>query len=126
MMRAGREDWAAEMLSDLQAYAGQALPAARSVWAEVTLPAARGLVAHAKGDWATAVTELESVRDRFDWLGGSHAQRDLFEQIYLDSLIRVEEDSKALKLLSLRAISRRNISAIQQQINQIQQKLAIR
>ena len=124
MTQAGREDWATEMLADLQAYAAQALPAARSVWADVVLPAAFGVVAQAKEDWATAVTELESVRDRFYLLGGSHAQRDLFEQIYLNSLIQTEENSKALNLLSLRATSRRNTPEIQRQVNQIQREIS--
>lgn len=121
MAKAGRDDWVAEMLDDLQAYAEAFSPVARTVWEFVVQPAARGLVAHARKDWAIAVLELESVRHRFYQLGGSHAQRDLFEQIYLDALIHAREHLKALTILSSRATSRRNIPAIQREINRIHQ-----
>jgi hypothetical protein len=61
---------------------------ARRVWQEVGLPASRGLLAHAQGDHETAVRELGSVLPRLPEIGGSHAQRGLFEQIHLDALIR--------------------------------------
>ena len=62
--------------------------AAADVWQHVCVPAGRGLLAHARGDYATAVEMLGSALPRLMEIGGSHAQRDLFEQIYLDALIR--------------------------------------
>jgi hypothetical protein len=44
-------------------------------------------------------------------IGGSHAQRDLFEQIYLDALIRAEWNDKALALLRQRDRLRSGIAA---------------
>lgn len=122
MAKAGRDDWVTEMLADLQAYAEAFLPVSPAVWEFVVQSAARGLVAYARGDWATAVAQLESVRDRIYQVGGSHAQRDLFEQIYLDALIHSREHRKALTILSSRATSRRNIPAIQREIDRIHQR----
>ena len=45
-------------------------------------------MAHAHGDWATAVEKLGVALPRLVEIGGSHAQRDLFHQIWLDALQR--------------------------------------
>ena len=57
-------------------------------WQQVAVPAARGLLAHARGDMATTVRELGQALPRLAAIGGSHAQRDLFAQIHLDALMR--------------------------------------
>ena len=61
--------------------------AAADVWQHVCLPAGRGLLAYARGDHTTAVEMLGLALPRLMEIGGSHAQRDLFEQIHLDALI---------------------------------------
>ena len=38
-------------------------------------------------------------------VGGSHAQRDLFEQIYLDALIKSRDTEKALKIIESRSMA---------------------
>ena len=58
------------------------------VWKQVAVPAARGLLAHALGDFPRAATLLAQAVPKLAAIGGSHAQRDLFDQIYLDSLMR--------------------------------------
>ncbi len=62
---------------------------ARDVWHGIALPASRGLLAHARGDWSLAVAGLGQALPRLMAIGGSHAQRDLFEQIYRDAQARV-------------------------------------
>ena len=52
------------------------------------MPAAHGLVAHARGDLAGAIEGLGTALPRMIEIGGSHAQRDLFEQLYLAALVR--------------------------------------
>lgn len=74
----------------------------REIWAEVALPAAEGLVAHAAGDFATCIARLGQALPRMAEAGGSHAQRDLFEQIHLDALIRGGRDSAAQQVLEMR------------------------
>lgn len=74
----------------------------RETWREVALPAAEGLVAHARGDFASALRGLRAALPRLVEIGGSHAQRDLFEQLILDALIRAGRLSEAQQALELR------------------------
>ncbi len=89
------------LLHNIQTHALQAQ--ASPVWQQVALPAALGLLAHAQGDHATAARELGSALPRMLEIGGSHAQRDLFEQIHLDALIRSRQWVGAQHLAQQRA-----------------------
>jgi hypothetical protein len=60
------------------------------VWRDVAVPAARGLLAHARGDAALAARELGRALPRMAEIGGSHAQRDLFTRIHRDALERAQ------------------------------------
>jgi hypothetical protein len=88
LARAGRPE-ADAMLASVRAYAATAPEFVRAAWREVAVPACDGLVAYARGDFGTAATRLLSVTPRMAEIGGSHAQRDLFEQLADDALIRV-------------------------------------
>lgn len=88
LARLGQTELAREMLQSIRTYAETAKPYVRYTWAEVTLPTAAGMLAHAEGDWSTAVADLRAALPQLHKIGGSHAQRDLFEQVYLDALIR--------------------------------------
>lgn len=68
-------------------------------WRQVALPASRGLLAHAAGDYAAAVEQLGHALPRLLETGGSHAQRDLFSQIHLDAMIRSSRLSGAQNIL---------------------------
>ena len=57
------------------------------------VPAARGLIAHARGDFASTIDGLGTALPRLLEIGGSHAQRDLFEQVYLDALVRAGSEA---------------------------------
>ncbi|MBS0339256.1 MAG: tetratricopeptide repeat protein [Proteobacteria bacterium] len=93
LARAGRPQ-ADELQRNIEAHAPVAPPSVRAAWERVCVPAARGLVAHARGDWSGAVEGLGTALPRLVEIGGSHAQRDLFEQLYLDALIRSGEPSR--------------------------------
>jgi tetratricopeptide (TPR) repeat protein len=56
--------------------------------AEIGVPVAAGLVAFAAGRMEEAVQLLEPLRDKIQPIGGSHAQRDVFQQVYLEALVR--------------------------------------
>ncbi|KAF1019983.1 MAG: hypothetical protein GAK30_02778 [Paracidovorax wautersii] len=60
----------------------------QAVWRDIALPACRGLLAHAQGHWNEAVVHLGLALPRLQEIGGSHAQRELFEQIHRDALQR--------------------------------------
>jgi hypothetical protein len=74
----------------------------RAAWRDAALPAAEGLVAHARGDFEAAVQGLRTALPRMIEVGGSHAQRDFFEQIALDATIRAGRLSEAQQALELR------------------------
>ncbi|MBS0373161.1 MAG: tetratricopeptide repeat protein [Proteobacteria bacterium] len=101
LARAGRPE-AGELLAAIEARAGEAPTAVRAAWAEVALPAAHGLLAHAAGDAHAARRWLGPLLPRLLEIGGSHAQRDLFQQIYLDALLRSGGRIAAQQLLEER------------------------
>jgi len=76
------------LLHNIEAYAPRAPKSTRAAWERVCVPAARGLRAHARGDHEGAIEGLGLALPRLIEIGGSHAQRDLFEQVYLDALVR--------------------------------------
>ncbi|MEL6451898.1 MAG: tetratricopeptide repeat protein [Pseudomonadota bacterium] len=73
-----------------------------AVWRDVTLWAAHGIAAHAAKDYEDCIRFLGKALPRLAEGGGSHAQRDLFEQIHLDALIRAGRTSQAQQVLEMR------------------------
>lgn len=88
LARAGRDAEADALMHAIAQHAAQAREADAVVWQRICVPAARGMLAHARGDWKTAVEALGHALPRLVEIGGSHAQRDLFAQVHLDALIR--------------------------------------
>ncbi len=85
LARAGRPE--AEALMDaFRRRAREAPGFSRAVWAEIALPAAEGIVAFLAGRPDEAVGYLDRALPRLHRIGGSHAQRDLFDQIRLAAL----------------------------------------
>jgi tetratricopeptide (TPR) repeat protein len=58
------------------------------VAAEVGVALAAALLAFQSGHYGEVVKLMRPVRSRIRIIGGSHAQRDVFEQIYLEALVR--------------------------------------
>lgn len=83
---AGRPE-ADAMFAAIEAFAPRAPAAGREAWVRVTMPAARGLLAHARGDAEGALAGLGEALPRMVEIGGSHAQRDLFKQMHVDALM---------------------------------------
>ena len=102
LARAGRPA-ANTLLRNIEAFAPQAPQATRAAWAEVATPAARGLLAHARGRWAEAAVELGQALPQLTTIGGSHAQRELFEQLQLDALQRAGQMAAVQNQLQPRA-----------------------
>ena len=102
LARAGRPE-AEPMLAAIEAHAPLAPLAQRAAWQQVAVPAARGLLAHARGQWAQAADGLTQALPRLALIGGSHAQRDLFEQLHIDALTRAGQLSAVQNLLQPRA-----------------------
>ena len=72
------------------------------VWRDVALPAAEGLCAYGRKDYDTAWRRLMQALPRMIEAGGSHAQRDLFDQILLDAAIKSRRYVTAQQMLESR------------------------
>jgi hypothetical protein len=104
LKRAGRAE-AATLLTVVREAARSAPAHVREVWQSVALPACEGLAAHADADYETAWRELGAALPRMLEAGGSHAQRDLFEQLWLDAAIKSGRSVAAQQMLELRRLS---------------------
>jgi hypothetical protein len=101
LARAGRPE--AETLLTSVRDAGEMAPAfTREVWREVVLPGCEGLFGYARGNFTLAWHRLAASVPRMAEAGGSHAQRDLFEQILLDAAIKSGRLAAAQRMLELR------------------------
>lgn len=125
--RAGMLSQVTEMLSSMQAYADAANPFIKQTWNEIAVPTARGLAAHAQGQWEKASAYLGLTVHRLQAIGGSHAQRDLFEQVYLDGWLRASQNHEALRLLEKRIASHRYVPSVQREpaVTSNQQRLIL-
>lgn len=78
LARAGDDAAVAELLDGL---AAQAAASSAPAWRELALPAARGVVAHARRRWHEAQRELQPLMARLHLIGGSTAQQGWFRQM---------------------------------------------
>jgi hypothetical protein len=98
LARAGRPE--ADVLArNIEMFAATAPAGSRHAWQKVCVPAGRGLLAHARGDYETAVEQVGQALPGLMEIGGSHAQRDLFNQVYVDALMRSGRWGGAQQLL---------------------------
>jgi hypothetical protein len=123
LARADERAAVTEMLAGLESHADQVDDFSARGWTKAGVPAAHGLAAHAQGDWSGAVAGLREALPHLQAIGGSHAQRDLFEQIYLDALIRAEWNDKALALLRQRDRTRPGIAATKRSLSDLHRRL---
>ena len=94
----GAESIARSLIEDAKAHpSGERRHAAR-----YGALAAFGLIAFHEGDYDEAARLLGSARNGLLAIGGSHAQRDLFEQAYAESLIRAGKHERAAEILGER------------------------
>jgi hypothetical protein len=105
---AGQTEAAHEFMTSCERFAGSGQGTEAEVMADVGLPLARAIVAHRDGAYGAAVDHLLPVRQRIRRIGASHAQRDLFEQLLIDSACRAHRWSDARTLLTDRLARRPN------------------
>lgn len=104
---------------------GAATTQANRVWQQVAVPAAQGLLAHAQGHHAQALEGLGQALPRMLEIGGSHAQRDLFEQIHLDALMRSGRWSAAQQLVQQRCNNQPQSVRLRRQARRVYSMLGI-
>jgi tetratricopeptide (TPR) repeat protein len=89
-------EWALAYLEDLRT---RVRPERPGVLGEVGVPLVEGLIAYAKGDYATTVERLSPLTDRIVNIGGSHAQREIFTDILVDACLQAGACDLAVTLL---------------------------
>ena len=77
-----------------------------AVMREVGLALGDAALAHRRGDYARATEMLLPLRDGFYAIGGSHAQRDLFAKLLIDSAVRAGRADAVRELLRERLAAR--------------------
>lgn len=106
LLGAGRHDGAEAIARGLVEDAQVHASAERRDAARSGALAAFGLIAFREGDYLEAARLLGAARSGLLAIGGSHAQRDLFEQAYVESLIRSGRHDRAAIIL-LERLARR-------------------
>ena len=131
LARAGEASAVTEMLASLEDRAEQSKPFEREAWADCTVPAAHGLAAHAKGDFATAARLLGQAMPHLQTIGGSIAQRGLFGAIHLDALMRADWNDAAMAILQADererptvAATKRALAGLYRKVGRTEQALA--
>ncbi len=83
----GRREAAGRMLDAMRAYANGGGTVARLV-RECAIPIAEAVWAHGQGRYAEAAEAMRPALGGMYRLGGSHAQQDVLEQLFLDAAMR--------------------------------------
>jgi hypothetical protein len=108
---AGRLEAAQRMLEAIeQAAAGNGVPAL--ILRRSALPACRAVWLRARGEPAAAVEAMAPALATMGELGGSHAQQDVLEQLFLDVALRAGRQDAARRLLE-RVAARRPVPPAQ-------------
>jgi len=88
---------------------------ATGVWDSVALPLAMGLVATVQGKFELAANTIAPTLPRLHLIGGSHVQRDVFVQAWIDAALRAGQHTAASEVLAQRH-SERPAGAVTQRL----------
>jgi tetratricopeptide (TPR) repeat protein len=95
LLGAGRRQEAATLTGALLADAGEGQHHDARLAGTCGVPVAAALTAFRAGRFSETVELISPVRRQLSAIGGSHAQRDVFEQIYLEALVRSGDHERA-------------------------------
>lgn len=104
----GRFDAAGKLLASLRAFAGTPDNFAAATMEPVAIPICRALLDFARNDHDAVVDGLLPLRYDLAPIGGSHAQRDVFALVLIESAIRSKRLALARALLAERIAERPN------------------
>jgi tetratricopeptide (TPR) repeat protein len=76
------------------------------IWDSIAIPCANGLAAYADNRFAEAAGLIAPCLKRLHLIGGSHAQRDLFTQTWIDAALRAGDHTAVADVLATRAQAR--------------------
>jgi len=103
LAKSGKDERVKEMLDSLNSSALY-----QKNQSEVTRYMAEAFVLYARGDWESSYKQLAPIYDRTKEIGGSQAQRDVFEQTYIDILLQTRRYDRVKGLLEDRVSRRPN------------------
>jgi tetratricopeptide (TPR) repeat protein len=94
----GRGEAAGRMLEAMQEAARANRGDHAAVLRDAAVPVCKAVLAHRRGDFAGAVAAMRPALGVMYRLGGSHAQQDVLEQLFLDAALKagLEEDARTL------------------------------
>ncbi|MEM9812096.1 MAG: tetratricopeptide repeat protein [Pseudomonadota bacterium] len=88
LMGGGRETAMRRMMARMAATAAHGECEMAAITNRPGLTAARGLEAYAEGRFASAFANLRAARGQLQTIGGSHAQRDVFDRLTIEAALR--------------------------------------
>jgi hypothetical protein len=94
-----RFEAAGRMIEGMRAFAGTNKGTLGPLIKDCALPISEAIVARAKGDPARACVLMRPAIESMHRLGGSHAQQDVLEQLFLDCALAAGSRDDALSLL---------------------------
>jgi tetratricopeptide (TPR) repeat protein len=100
LARGGRMREAQEFLLSMMRHGAQDVT---GVWESVAIPVAQGLIAYAGRRYGDAAEAIGPALARLHLVGGSHAQRDVFVQTWIDASLRAGRHSAVAQVLDSRA-----------------------
>lgn len=95
----GRDEAARRMLEAMRAFGCGAGTVAGIVGA-VAVPVSEAVLAHRRGEHARAADLMRPVLDEMGRLGGSHAQQDVLEQLFLDAAVKADRGDDVRRALA--------------------------
>ncbi|MEJ2432938.1 MAG: tetratricopeptide repeat protein [Pseudolabrys sp.] len=99
LCRDGRLDAAERLLASFNAFATTRGNSTAATMQPAAIPVAEAMLAYAKGDYRTAIEKLATSRYRWQLVGASHAQRDLFTILLIASAEKAHDWTLARALL---------------------------
>ena len=108
-------------LRSLETFKSEPSSYAASVTGSLVLPIAQAISAYYAQDFDKTIELLQPLRTRNQPIGGSHAQRDVFHQLFLEAAIRAGRfdlaRNLAMERVTLRSGSRGNWSKLSEVMN---------
>jgi tetratricopeptide (TPR) repeat protein len=99
-LAATRRDEAAQRMLAAMRAAGHGSGAVARVIGSIAAPVCEAVLAHRRGEYVRAVDLMKPVLDEMYRLGGSHAQQDVLEQLFLDSAVRANRGEDVRLMLA--------------------------
>jgi tetratricopeptide (TPR) repeat protein len=104
-LAATRRDDVAQRTLDAMRVFGLGHGAVAQVVGTIALPISEAVLAHGRGEYGRAVDLMKPILDEMYRLGGSHAQQDVLEQVFLDSAIKANRGDD-IRLMLARVATR--------------------